>query len=386
MIDKKAFGLDIGSKHIVLVGLLKKGKKLIVDEFMVIKNNANSSDVGNKNLAVFLKDALGKFVVQNNLVEARVNMPIDDTNVWISSIILPKMNKKEKLIALKNEIEQRIPYPLTEASYDYIEVSASNSKSTEYVVYCVRTDAIFKVNTLIKMTGLSANSYEPHMLAVGSCIEYCEKSVAGKSYYILDLGHAHTGLALIKDGHLSQVLSFPPIDKKFFDAQEEEVEVPDENAISSAIEPEENPEAELEKSEDDLVLNFEKEDLTAIEELEEQAAPAEELSEKENTEQVLDNDDFVNTNGTLSTINDLKHAFTYFETIVDDIDSMFLVGGRSLDLEYKKHLEQTFDKKLILPNLKDKFILGKNVKEEFDIDLGIGAVGLALKDFEKKAA
>jgi type IV pilus assembly protein PilM len=201
---KKEMGLDIGSRTLKGLKLKKKSGKIVLDRFFfydLAENNDEFPIISN------LGDSLKAIVEVNGLAGTSVNLSLNENDVLIFDLDLPIMPEADLAAAIANEIEQRISFPITEASIGH-SVLARGEKLT-IKAFCVRIDDIKKNLVLLHDSLLQPESMEVATLSNIAMLEFNGYLDAESYTALIDLGETKTSTALLKGGKLIATNSIP---------------------------------------------------------------------------------------------------------------------------------------------------------------------------------
>jgi type IV pilus assembly protein PilM len=194
----KEIGLDLGSRTLKALKLKKKGSKIVLDRFFFYDlargNEAYPTVIG-------LGASLQALVEVHGFSGMRVNSSLDESNMLVFDLTLPKMSEADLALAIESEIEQQIDFSVRDASVGHIVVSSDNETVT-LKAFCIRCDGIQKTVELLKGATLLPISMEVATLANIATLEFNGYLKADVYNIAIDLGEAKTSVSLLKASKL----------------------------------------------------------------------------------------------------------------------------------------------------------------------------------------
>lgn len=245
MFAREYLGLDWGSAHIDCAILVKKGKVLQLKDYFSFKKES----IGDDKVGDLPK--IQREFESRKLNSARATVAVPDRNFLVINFQLPKLPPKEKDIAVRTEIEQKLPFPLEECAYDVIRLNPKEGATNDYAAFCVRLSDVNRYYDKAAGLSLTPERVITEMVANMNCAlfnGYLEDEKA--SYLLLDVGGYHIGFTLVTN-HLP-TLSFSLAAKDTFVAQQTDADFKPEEFLEKEI-------SEIEK----VISSFEEKSVTA---------------------------------------------------------------------------------------------------------------------------
>lgn len=198
--SKLPLGLDIGN-HALKGILLKRDKqRVLLKQFIYDDSAAFENSTPQE-----LQERLAALIEINQLQKHVTCSAVSDAEVLNYTFMIPKIPAQEIPIVVRNEIEQRLHFPIEEATFDFTtqDVSGDGSSQIQVTAYCARKDFIQTHMALLKQSKLHPLSIEGQLMANVAALEfngYLQKS--DNSYVVIDFGQSHTTMGLVTHGLL----------------------------------------------------------------------------------------------------------------------------------------------------------------------------------------
>ncbi|MEZ4814453.1 MAG: pilus assembly protein PilM [Bdellovibrionota bacterium] len=206
-------GVDLGSVSVDCAVIAKKGKVIELKEYFSFKKEG----VGEDKTTDIMK-LIGEFD-SRKLNSSKASISIPDKNFLLISFKLPKLPPKEKDIAIRAEIEQKLPFPLEEAAFDVIRLNPKEVSENDYVAFCTRLSDVTRYHGLASNYNLVPERALTETIANLNCAEFngymTQKEI---SYLLVDIGAMHVGFTLVTNG--LPWLTFCLAPKDTFNAEE----------------------------------------------------------------------------------------------------------------------------------------------------------------------
>jgi len=203
------FGLDIGSDNLKAIQLERKeGKLRIVSAGMAKISGLGISSEAEKDL-ISLAENIKKLKSDTGIITDGVVCSLPESAVFTRVIDLPSMTEKEVGQALKWELEEIVPIPLAEASFDWQVVKRDQSKISVLVAVSP-TSLINKYLHLLELAQLQPLALETEVLAVVRALAFV---APGKTKLIIDIGARSTNIVVAKDEEIFLTRSLPSAGK-----------------------------------------------------------------------------------------------------------------------------------------------------------------------------
>lgn len=192
--------MDIGSSHIKLVVLEKKGKERILKKF------SSQSLTPGDDLAAAIK----KFIEVQDILEPCVNISISGPVVMMRYVSLPKMTLQELKSTMQFEAKQYIPFSLDEMILDCAIVKEKLDNNKMLVVFAaIKKTAAQERISLIEKAGLTLGIIDvdcfclvnafTHNLSLSA---HASSDAKLQAVGLLNIGARSTNMAIIENGSL----------------------------------------------------------------------------------------------------------------------------------------------------------------------------------------
>lgn len=194
-------GIDIGSKSIKIVELIRDGKgwRLKASGVVGYKGLAPEYAKEDKDLAL-VAEALKKLVKEAKISSKDVSISLPEHNVYTRTIKFPPLTDAEIASAVKWEAEQYIPIPLSDAILQHQVVERKENVTPPHVsvlLVAVLRDVVEKYSKVIEMAKLNLVTVETELMSIVRALATEDMSVM-----IVDLGARSTDIAIAKNGQL----------------------------------------------------------------------------------------------------------------------------------------------------------------------------------------
>lgn len=196
-----AVGIDIGSKSIKIVELVRDGKGWRLKSSGVVGYRGIAPEYAKdeKDLAV-ISEALKKLYKEAKINSKDVNISLPEHSVYTRRIKFPPLTDSEIASAVKWEAEQYIPIPLSESILQHQVIERHDNTSPPYVsvlLVAVLREIAERYAKVIEMAKLN-------LLAVETELMSASRSLATEEFpvMIVDLGAKSTDIAISKNGQL----------------------------------------------------------------------------------------------------------------------------------------------------------------------------------------
>ena len=192
MFSKSFVGIDMGSSHFDCATLEKKAKIIELKDYFAIQKQVLGEERAED------QGKIAREVLARKVGNSKASISIPDRNFLVITFKLPKLPPKEKEIAIRSEIEQKIPFPLEECAFDVIRLNAKETNDNDYVAFCTRISDVNRYHTVASTYNLSPDRVVTEMVANLNCAlfnGYLEQKEI--SYLLMDLGAMHIGFTLV---------------------------------------------------------------------------------------------------------------------------------------------------------------------------------------------
>lgn len=196
-----AVGIDIGSKSIKVVELVRDGKGWRLKASGVVGYNGLAPEYAKepKDMVV-VAEALKKLVKEAKVSTRDVNISLPEHSVYTRTIKFPPLTDAEIASAVKWEAEQYIPIPLSDAVLQHQIIERKENVSPPHVsvlLVAVLRDIVEKYSKVVEMAKLNLVTVETELMSIVRSLATDDTPVL-----IADLGARSTDIAIAKNGQL----------------------------------------------------------------------------------------------------------------------------------------------------------------------------------------
>lgn len=201
-------GLDIGSKTIKVVEVVKDGVSFTLSATGIVGYTGNSvSTIQDEKEMTALSQVIRKLHSEAGVSSRDIVISIPEPQVFTRTIKFPLLTDAEIASAVKWEAEQYIPIPVNEAVIQHTIIARNeNSVPPEVLVLLVAAPRVVveKYTKIVTLAGLNPIAVETEMIALSRVL-----SPADKTVLLVDFGGTSTNIAITKDALLSFSRSIP---------------------------------------------------------------------------------------------------------------------------------------------------------------------------------
>lgn len=208
--NKKAFGLDIGTTTLKMVSLSQGKDGFILDASIIApmpaKGMISESPLDQEEMAQAIKKAATDAGIEGKFV----NIALPETQIYTKVIEMPVLSDKELSSAIYWEAEQYIPIPIANITFVWSILrrpqKPNQGDKMDVLMVGAPTILVEKYKKVVGMAGFMINSMETQILSA-------IRSVIPKSNFpptlLVDIGEVSTSLAIVKDGVMIFTYSTP---------------------------------------------------------------------------------------------------------------------------------------------------------------------------------
>ena len=209
-----AVGIDIGSKTVKMIELVKNGQNWELKGSGIIGYKGTTPDkaVEEREL-ISLADVIRKLHKEANISSKDVRISLPEQAVFTRTIKFPLLTDQEIAAAIKWEAEQYIPIPVSEAIIQHqILERRETSTPPEVVVLLVAAPRKLVENyvKVVTLAGLNVIGVETELIALTRAL-----APQGKTVLLLDFGAGSTDIAIAKNRSLMFSRSVPTAGEAF---------------------------------------------------------------------------------------------------------------------------------------------------------------------------
>lgn len=201
-------GLDIGSKSVKVVELVKDGSAWKLRSSGIISYSGNVvDDMKSDKEEATLAEQIKKLHKEARVGSKDVAITLPETKVYMRTVKFPLLTDSEIASAVKWEAEQYIPIPKEEAiiQHQIIERRETTSPpSTIVLLVAAPKVLVSKYAKLVEKSGLRLVAVETELISLVRSLAPIDKTVM-----IVDFGAVSTDIAIAKNGQLMFSRSIP---------------------------------------------------------------------------------------------------------------------------------------------------------------------------------
>lgn len=204
---QNVIGLDIGSSYIKIVQLQRVRKGYVITNCITraLPQSAKESSAEKKKLIrEFTKSFIADARVKTNLGR----LAVAGKGIFILSLNVPPLNKKDLRGAVSLELKKRLPFQLDLSNmlFDfYVTGQSRDEKGTSLIqVSCIAGEYLVldEYVQMMKEMGIRPMAINAIPDALGNLLSFCLEVEPQKTYAVLDLGANTTLLNFYKDASL----------------------------------------------------------------------------------------------------------------------------------------------------------------------------------------
>ncbi len=203
--DDTAVGVDVGSNSIKVVSLKRKGEKIVLDNYAVVRSEDKLLNLANPGVINDLAGVVAKQALEAaGIKEKKVNVATPSFTSLVVTIEVPKMPEEQFEEAVRKEVSKYIPVSIEDVVYDWQvineDVLQSNEKaitpeerqklqnqsnSVKILVIAIIKEISARYNKVFRDNGLELNLLEIDSISLARALAGPE----GEISLILDIGH-----------------------------------------------------------------------------------------------------------------------------------------------------------------------------------------------------
>lgn len=200
-----SFGLDLGARWVKLVGLKKKGKKVVLDRVGrgLFSEEQRGPDEFVKHLEAFFK-SLG---IKKKEV---VNTSFSGQSVIVKRVVFKAKDEDELEKVVFKEAKQYIPFDINDVVLDYqIMKSKKQEKGFEVYLVACKKQLVENLNELFKRAQIKIDVIDLDAFALANVFEFNYPEEMDKSSFLFDIGEKQSIFAVFSEGELSIFREMP---------------------------------------------------------------------------------------------------------------------------------------------------------------------------------
>lgn len=199
------FSLEIGERFIKLTDAKKKGEALEIISLAHFDADPTFyvSDIEKtiENQATIIRNLISS----NKINKKNVAVVIPDSATYTQILLMPRLNEKELISAIRYQADQFIPLPIEQANIDIeILTDNQNEKKINVLIVAAARQLIEKIQNLIELSGLIPYSVENEVSSTGRFLSEFKNlfpSQENKHIIIVNFGYNSTSLYLFDPHH-----------------------------------------------------------------------------------------------------------------------------------------------------------------------------------------
>jgi type IV pilus assembly protein PilM len=193
-------GLDLGNHNFRAVQLEKKRDTILLTKFGEYENPKINFNSENKDDVEAYTEALKDFFTEMGFDTPEVIVSLNDSQVYMRIIKLPKMSDKDLKDSIGYEAEQYIPLPKEEIniSYQKLDLDFQDKAKMNVQIVAAREEVLNKYIEIVKKARLVPRALEPETLALGRVLGDTPQAPMGTM--VVDMGFSRTLISIVYAG------------------------------------------------------------------------------------------------------------------------------------------------------------------------------------------
>lgn len=211
ILGKRIFlGVDIGTTSIKIVELSKRGNRAVLENYGVLEsyehldrpNNALQTS-GLKMLEREAADMLISLTAQMNVQSTDVIASLPSFMSFTALLDIPLLSSEETAQAMEFQARSYIPFPLSEASTEWIPVGEyvdeKGNKNQHILVISIPNENVEKYKNIFKLAGLNLRALEVEGASLARALTSGDPTLS----LIIDIGARSTAISVAQKGILT---------------------------------------------------------------------------------------------------------------------------------------------------------------------------------------
>lgn len=197
---KNPLGLDLGSSSIKIADLTLKGKKALLNDFLIVpiaKGAIEGGDIVNPDVVA---GSIKQNTDKKGYSKREVVVGMFGGAVIVKKITMPKMDPKIVSEQLRWEAEQYIPFNIEEAVYDFHILKTQNTETMDVLLVAARQEHIFRYFESIEASGMVCSVVDVNDIALANCFEFNYGVVPG-TIALVNIGASVVNLVILESGN-----------------------------------------------------------------------------------------------------------------------------------------------------------------------------------------
>lgn len=198
---KNPLGLDLGSSSIKIADVTVKGKKAVLNDFLIapiLKGTIEAGDIVNPDIVA---STVRGAIERKGYNKRGVVVGMFGGGVVIKKITMPKMDTKILYEQLRWEAEQYIPFDIEEAVYDFHVLKTSSNETMDILLIAARQEHIFRYFESVDASGLTCSVVDVNGIALANCFEFNYGLMPG-TIALINIGASVVNLVILEAGNV----------------------------------------------------------------------------------------------------------------------------------------------------------------------------------------
>lgn len=188
-----SIGLDLGNHSIKVIEVQNLNSQPILTNFAIFESDKLRLDLNDEDNINFYISKLKSYFEEVPFQNKEVILSLPDTDVFVTTKILPKMSLSE----LKNYIPLQgadiFPENVSNLTFDAKIISELENNQMEVLLVGARKIKVEKYLEIVKRSGLTPKLFEPKSISNARIID---EDLVNKAFLILDFGYNSTNLQI----------------------------------------------------------------------------------------------------------------------------------------------------------------------------------------------
>jgi len=188
-----SIGLDLGNHSIKVIEVQNLNSQPVLTNFAIFESDKLRLDLNDEDNINFYISKLKSYFEEVPFQSKEVILSLPDTDVFVTTKILPKMSLSE----LKNYIPLQgadiFPENVSNLTFDAKIISELENNQMEVLLVGARKIKVEKYLEIVKRSGLTPKLFEPKSISNARIID---EDLVNKAFLILDFGYNSTNLQI----------------------------------------------------------------------------------------------------------------------------------------------------------------------------------------------
>lgn len=197
---KNPLGLDLGSSSIKIAELTLKGKRAMLNDFLIVpiaKGAIEGGDIVNPDVVA---GSIKQGTEKKGYSKRDVVVGMFGGAVIVKKITMPKMDPKIVNEQLRWEAEQYIPFNIEEAVYDFHILKTQSTETMDVLLVAARQEHIFRYFESVESSGMACSVVDVNDIALANCFEFNYGVVPG-TVALVNIGASVVNLVILESGN-----------------------------------------------------------------------------------------------------------------------------------------------------------------------------------------